>query len=70
MIKDEHFRFVGVRNGSTHAMLMVNDISINSMVLSETENVKYILYNLSGKFSSINIHIKLSSHSTTQCTIK
>ena len=25
MIKDEHFRFVGVRNGSTHAMLMVNN---------------------------------------------
>ena len=35
MIKDEHFRFVGVRNGSTHAMLMVNDISLYSMLLSK-----------------------------------
>ena len=24
MIEDEHFRFVAVRNGSTHAMLKVN----------------------------------------------
>ena len=42
MIEDEHFRFVAVKNGSTHAMLMVNDISLNSMVLSETE-IKTIL---------------------------
>ena len=28
MIKDEHFRFMAVRNGSTHAMLKVNDESL------------------------------------------